>query len=406
MKTAKWESIQPRSLRFRGHYKIYLSFALVFSSMLVSYWGYRFTLTEFNKILSEQWAELLFSSVFFSGFGAYYFLWLRPRLRRFIQVFPDKVVLHDGSQSVEANFEDVESVSMVYWSLFYFKMKDGHKHYFSSGFDRIDYVWEGLKATRPELMKGEEFEEFRLKLVQYDHHQKRKEWFFKHKVVDVFNWFMLPCLFLMCAYFVQSREVMIHQEGLYFFRLFMYSLLVLLVTNFAFSVVIKKFVFDKKLQNQMTAPEASQNEKYRDIEFEGVILQRSKIFQVLSACFIFAIIIKTDLNFYSVTKIKDDLKNYSLMKGKTVVVDNRYNCTGCRYNIVDGDIVIFGKGYVGQVMARSGEMVGEVSNDPSGRNIASSNIHTVPEGHVAIKSNNGSDLMFVKISDLMGKIQK
>jgi hypothetical protein len=373
--------------------------------MLISYWGYRFTLSEPLKIFSEQWSELLISGIYFTSLGAYYMFWLRPRLRRFIQVFSDRVVINDGSKSIEAKFEDVESVSMVYWSLFYFKMKDGHKHYFNSGFDRIDYVWEGLKAARPELMDGEEFENFRLKLVQYDHHQKRKEWFFKHKVVDVFNWFMLPCLFLMVAYFVQSRDVMIHQEGLYFFRLLMYSLLVLVVTNFFFSVLIKKLVFDKKIQTQMNATENT-GDKFRDIEFEGVILQRSKIFQVLTACFIFSLIIKSDLNFYSVTKIKDDLKTYNLMKGKTVVIDNRYNCTSCRYNVVDGDIVLFGKGYVGQVMAHSGEMVGEVSNDSSGRAIASSNVHQVPAGHVAIKSNNGSDLMFVKISDLMGKIQK
>ena len=404
MKTAQWDSIQPRFLRYRGHYKTYLSFALIICGMLFSYWGYKFSHNGWSKVWSDQGVELSFTFFFFIGITYYYYAWLRPRLKKSVQVFPDHVLIHDGKSMSSVKFEDVESVTMVYWSLFYFKMKDGHKYYFSSSLDRVDYIWEGLKAARPELMQGEECESFRLKLVQYDHHQKRKEWFFKHKVVDVFNWFMMPVMFIMCAYFFQSRDVMIHQEGLYFFRLFMYSLLILLVTNFFFGILLKKFVFDKQIQNKMETDQS--NDKFRNIEFEGMILQRSKIIQVVTTCFLFALIIKTDLNFYSVTKIKEDMSSYQLTKGKTVVVDNRFNCTKCRYNIQDGDLVLFGKGFVGQVMAREGDIVGEVSNDSHGRNIASSNVHAVPVEHVAVKSNNGADLVFVKVSDLVGKIQK
>ena len=402
MKTAKLDSLQPRFLRYRGHYKIYLSFALMFSGLLISYWAYRFTHLEPNKVWTEQVAEMSFSAAFFCAVCFYYFAWLRPRLKKSVQVFQSHVLIHDGKSVSEVRFDDVESVTMVYWSLFFFKMKNGHKYYFNSGLERVDYVWEGLKNARPELMQGEEFETFRLKLVQYDHHQKRKEWFFKHKVVDVFNWIVLPFAFMMGAYYFQSRSINIHQEGLYFFRLFMYSLLVILVTTFFFGILLKKLVFDKKIANQML----DGSDKFRDIEFEGMILQRSKIFQVLTTCFVFAVIVKADLNFYSVTKIKENMSSYDLVKGKTVIVDNRYNCTKCQFNIQDGDIVLFGKGYVGQVMARPGDMVGEVSKDTSGRMIASSNVHEVPTGHVAVKSNNGKDLLFVKVSDLVGKIQK
>ncbi len=400
--TAKWDTIQPRFLRYRGHYKIYLSFALMFCGLLSCYWGYRFFHYPGAKIWVEQEMEIFLTSVYFVGLSSYYFLWMRARLSRSVQVYPDHIMIHDGPKSADVKFEDVESVTVVGWSLFYFKMKDGHKHYFSSGLERVDYIWEGINAARPGLLAVEEFESFRQKLVQHDHHQKRKEWFFKHKVVDVFNWFILPFAFLLGAYFFQSRSIAIHQEGLYFFRLFMYSLLVLLVTNFFFSIVLKKFVFDKKFV-QMTEAGV---DKFRDIEFEGVVLQRSKMVQLGITCFLFAIIVKTDLNFYSLTKIKEDLSYFELTKGKTIVVDNRYNCTQCQYMVHDGDLIVFGKGSIGQVMAQEGEMVGEVSKDARGRSIASSNIHEVPAGHIAVKSSNGKDLIFVRVSDLVGKIQK
>lgn len=64
------------------------------------------------------------------------------------------------------------------------------------------------------------------------------------------------------------------------------------------------------------------------------------------------------------------------------------------------------KCHVGQVMAKEGELVGEVSQDKTGRMIASTNVQEVPVGHLAVKSSNGKDIIFIRIDDLIGKIQK
>jgi hypothetical protein len=88
------------------------------------------------------------------------------------------------------------------------------------------------------------------------------------------------------------------------------------------------------------------------------------------------------------------------------VIDNRYNCLSCKYPVRDGDLVVFGRGTVGQIMATQGDMVGQISEDQTGRMIASENIAEVPSGHVAIKLANSKEILMVKVDDLIGKIQK
>ena len=402
-KPVKFDSIQPRFLRYRSHYKIYLVILLTLSGIVLSFWGHRLSQQSWQQVYSEYSYEFWMSACYFLVFGSFYTFWLRFRLNRSVQVYPTHIHVHNLKQVEEIKFEDVESVAMVCWSVFYFKMKNGVKHYFSSSLERVDYIWEGFYAARPDLLSQADFEAFRTKLVQYDHHQKRKEWFFRHKLVDVLNWVVMPFSFLAVSYAVQSRDVIINQEGMYFFRLFMYSVLVLLITTFIYSIVLKKFVFDKRIKLQMSS---QSDDKIRDIEFEGVILHRSKMMQMITAAFIFGLVLRSEMNLFSLTKVKEDIAGFKLKSGHTLVVDNRYNCLGCKYPVKDGDIVVFGKGTLGQIMALEGDMVGQFSQDKTGRIIASETVQDVPRGHVAIKLANQKDLVMVKLDELIGKIQK
>lgn len=397
----KLDSIPPRSLRFRSHYRVYsIGFGLL-TFLLLSFWSLKVWTYGFNPVLGLYPYEIALTGMFFLICGFLYYFWLSSKLKRSIQVFEDHIQLHDGKDKDIVFYADIESVNTVCWSLFYVKTKSGVKHYFNSTVERVDYIWEGIYRNRPDLMKEEEFEAYRLKLVQYDHHQKRKEWFFKHKTIDIMNWAVVPVLFLFFAYVFQSRSVIIHHEWLYFFRLFMYSMLVLISIAFVYSIMLKKFVFDKKISEQFSSDEG----KVRDLEFEGIVLQRTKIFQLVTACFVLSMLVKLDINLYSVTKVKSDIASFKLKKGNTILIDNRYNCLGCRYQINDGDFVVFGRGVIGQVLAKEGDMVGLISQDTTGRMIASENVQEVPKGHVAVKAANGKDVVFVKIEELIGKIQ-
>jgi hypothetical protein len=400
---ANFESVQPRCLRYRSHYKIYLVSLLVISGLILSFWGHQLSQARWVTVYSEFSSEMWLSLAYFVSFGGFYFLWLKSRLDRVVQVYPTHLSIHNHNKKEEVHFENVESVGFFLGSIFYFKMKDGIKHYFSSGLERVDYVFEGFNQARPGVIAPAQFEGFRTKLVQYDHHQKRKEWFFRHRIVDVFNWVIMPLAFLVFTFLIQSQEIVIHQQGMYFFRLFMYSVLVMMVTTLIFSIVLKKFVFDKRIKLQM---HGQSNDKLRNLEFEGIIVHRSKVMQIITASFLFALVMRSEMNFYSLTKTKDDLTSFNLKKGHTLIVDNRYNCLTCKYPLKDGDIVVFGRGTIGQMMASEGDMVGQISQDKRGRIIASENIQEVPKGHVAIKLANQQEIIMIKLSDLIGKIQK
>lgn len=397
----KLDVIQPRTLRYRNHYKIYLFVLSIISLLLCTFWWFKFSV-EGQKVIFEHYRwEMGFSIFYFLSFGIFYFYWVRPKLKKSIQVFQHSLVIYDGSFKEEVRYEEIEFIQLVCWSIFFIKTKKGVKHYFHSGYERVDYIWEGLHEARPDLFSSIQYEDFRIKLVQYDHHQKRKEWFFKHKMVDVFNWAVLPIMFIAFAFVFQSKYILIHQQGIYFFRLFMYSMLILITTSFFYSQVLKKFVFDKKVQTQIKETEI----KVRDLEFEGMILHRSKIFQFITASFALAMLVRLDVNLYSVTKVKEDLTNFNFKKGHTILIDNRYNCVSCRYQLIDGDFIVFGRGTIGQVLAKEGDMVGEVSHDKKGRMIASENLQEVPRGHIAVRAANGKDIIFVQIQELIGKIQ-
>lgn len=396
----RYDTIQPRFLRYRNHYKVYGFIFFLFAFLLWGYWTFNFVHYGWAAIWPHQRFELFLSaSYLFSGLAAFFF-WFKPQMKKSVQVFPTHILFHNGGEAQQLNFSDVESVNRVCWSLFYLKTRDNHKFYFNSSLDRLDYLWEGLRSARPDLLSEEDYESYRLKLIQYDHHQKRKDWFFRHNLLDVFNWFVLPIIFIVAAHIFQSKGIQINSQGMYIFRLVMFSMLTLLATSFFYSLILKKFIFDKRIARQVQG----QDEKSRDLEFEGVIVQRSKVFQILTACFIFTVLVWQDLNFFSVTRIKEEVAAFHLKKGSTVVVDNRYNCIHCAYQVHDGDLVVFGKGYIGQIVARGGDFVGEVSSDRSGRNIASDNVQEVPAGHVAVKVASG-EMAFVKLTEITGKIR-
>lgn len=369
--------------------------------MVLAFWCTRFYTDGITNCFEVYKWEIFFSAIYFISALTLYFGWLRSKLMRSVQVYEDHLMVQSKSSKDNIHYADIETVQIVCWSIFYIKMKSGTKFYFNSSLERVDYIWEGIWTSRPDLIEEKAYESFKIKLVQYDHHQKRKEWFFKHKLLDVFNWTILPLIFLGMAYFVQSQYIVIHQQGLYFFRLMMFALFVIIACSFVFSSLLKKVIFDKKVLNQIKKSEL----KTRDLEFEGVILERSKIFQVFTTCFVMAVLIKTDANLFSVSKVREDIVNFKLKKGHTILVDNRFNCLGCKFQLNDGDFVVFGRGTIGQVLAKEGDMVGEIAQNEKGRMIASDNVQEVPKGHLAVKAANGKDIVFIKIEELIGKIQ-
>lgn len=402
MSTLKLGTIPPRLLKFRHQYTIYFRLLLIISVAMISGWGILFVQAGPFSVVSRYAYEFIFSCLFLGTFTLSYIFWWRLKLKQTVQVFEDRLIIERQGKKVEVLFADVDSVSIVGWSLFYFFMKSGEKHYFNSTLERVDYIWEGLYFFRPDLLSKEEYEAYRVKLVQYDHHQKRKEWFFKHRLLDVLNWCVLPLLFMAFIYVLQSKELLIHEPFYYFFRLLMYSLLTLLTTAFFYNIAIKKLIFDKKVEDQLGV---EPSDKIRDLEYESVIIQRTKLVQSVSVVILFGLIIQTDFNMFTLTKVRGDYSAFNLVTGKTLIVDNRYNCVHCKFAVDEGDTVVFSKGQIGQVLAKAGELVGQVQETSQGRSIASESVTLIPEGHIALQLANSAEIVVIQESELVGKLQ-
>ncbi len=332
---------------------------------------------------------------------ALYLWWLHPKLTRTIQVFPHSIKISNHKYSWDIDYNQIERISTPFLSFICLKMRDGQTWWLSASIERIEYIWEGLSKACPEQMNGfEQFESFRIKLVQYDHHEKRKEWFFRHRVLDFVNWIVLPSVVMFIAFKVQTSEVYIYSKPLYFFRLVMYALFTTIMSAFAWSIIMKVFVFDRQVVENL-----KDGKKVRDVSKEDFILQRSKFLQLITCAALMTLMIKMDLNLFSITKLKASVEQFNLRAGQTLVVDTRFNCVQCRHALSEGDLILFGKGTVAQIMALPGEVIAQTQANSLGRSIASDTITTVPEGHVALKTGKGHEMVIVKISDLVGKLK-
>ena len=270
----EWQR-QPRPLLYRSHYRWYaLAMAVVWGAFLVA--GVTLFLLGYQdyqeEILSFGALSLLLPTI--------YLVWLHPKLTSSMQVFTDGVRITSKSVVYDIKFNDLVSVTRTIRSTIKLKSKDGLAWSFSSSLERLDYLWEALWRSRPELVGNiKVYEEVRLKIVQSDHHEKRKEWFFRHRLIDVMNWVVLPFIVLVLGYRVQTADVIVHSPGFYFFRLGMFALLVTICCAFIFAAIAKKFVFDRKLAENM----GSDRSKRRDVHHENIVIQRLKAMQ-LATC--------------------------------------------------------------------------------------------------------------------------
>lgn len=391
----------PRILPYRFYYKWYaVALALVWllclgiTTMLL--------LHAPAPAAATDSAELSSFGSLLLAIPALYFWWLHPKLTRQVQVFPDRIRVSRGAKVWDIHFRDIKHVSRPFASFIKLELTSGKSWWFSAALERIDYLWEGIGRDRPELVvSADEFEKFRLRLVQFDHHEKRKEWFFRHRFLDVVNWVVLPAVVIVLGYQYQHQEVVIHSKGLYFFRLTMFALFVTISCAFLWSVLMKKLVFDRLVEAQMES-----GSKLRDLRREDQILQRSKFLQIVTSAFVLTLIIRSDFNLYSVTKMKQGSQAYSLKTGTTVIVDHRYNCVQCKHALREGDLILFGRGTIGQVLAAPGEVIAQTQPASEGRSIASETVTEIPAGHIALKTGaEGKDVVLVPISDLVGKLK-
>ncbi len=399
--TTDWQR-QPRSLSFRSHYRWYAGIlaAAWVTTVLTACWLASQQGWQWQGTWREHLTVLAAVSLFLP---ALYLAWLHRKLTRSVQVFPDRLRVTARGLVFDIPFHEVEQLHRPFGSFMRLVMRDGGAWWFSAALERPDYLLEGLWKARPELIgSAATYEEFRLKLVQADHHQKRKEWFFRHSFVDVLNWVVFPLLVLGVGYNWQSQDIIIHSKGIYFFRLAMFTLIATIGSAFVFSIALKRWVFDRAVVEGM-----AEGDKKRDLAWEDEILQRAKAWQLVVCAGLMGSVLWSEANLYSVTRLRDGAQVFRLTPGKTVLVDNRYNCVSCSHSVRPGDVVVFGRGTLGKVLAVSGDVIAQTRQGDFGRSIASETLTEVPTGQVALQTGpQGKDVVMVKLDELVGKIEK
>jgi hypothetical protein len=401
------QAFDSRVLKFRKHFQVYFVFLIIVNFLLFILWTLRFWTWGYEQAIYQNRLEFMLSILFVLSSPILYFLWLHPRIQNEVHLFFDRLVIKNQQFETTLNFSEIVRINVYFGSLFSLSLKNGKNYFFNSDLERLDYIWEALNLARQDLIPSDLYSKFQITLVKSDHHQKRKEWFLKHRAVDVICWVIIPLGFMVVSYLIQSKEIYIFHLGIYFFRLFMYSLLTMLVISISYTFLLKKLIFDKKFDFFLDEKHVlEKHEKIRDLDYEDLIIKKSKIFQAIIASFVFALIIKTDINFYSIAKAKSHVSGLKIPSGKALIVDNRFNCFDCKYYLNEGDVIIFGSGVFGQVIAKAGETVGEVVQDSRGRTIASVSQNEVPDNHLAVKSANGKDILFIEPKDIIGKLKK
>ncbi len=337
----------------------------------------------------------------------FYFVWLRKTFWRELNLFDDHMEIAQTKSKIEKyEFKEIRKIATWPGSLFKIHFNDGRSIVLGSMIERSDYIWERLFEARPDLIQKEKFNSKRTKIIQYDHHQKRREFFWKHRGLDFLHWAFLPVLFVGLSFIIQTQQIEIHQPTVYFFRLAMISILVVIMSAFIFSFTLKKMVFDPRLRKQLIN---NSDYKLRDTSFEKSVWSKTKVWQFAFSVLLFAYVLKNDLNLYSITKIKHDVSVANHKKGETVVVDNRYNCVNCNFKVQEGDIIVFAKGYIGEVLAIEGEKIAYISGGNSeSRSIASSvPSYEIPPRHIAVKTGKSEEpIVIVKVDELIGKVKK
>jgi hypothetical protein len=391
-----------RSLSFRKHYRYYYAFWA--SIWLACAW---YAIDQWNDeiALSSMKAELGVLSALAIVLGLLYFIWLRKTFWIELKVFDDHIEVHQKRNDVRKyEFSKIKKIQTLPGSLFVIKFEDGKSLILGSMLERCDYVWDSIYQVRSDLISKEAHDKKRMKLISHDHHQKRREFFWKHRGFDFLHWAFLPISFVGATAIVQMQQIEIHQPATYIFRLAMISVLVVIVSAFIFSFTLKKMVFDPRLRKQLTNKSGS---KIRDTSFEKSIWGKTKVWQFAFSVLAFSYVLKNDLNLFSITKIKHDIAISNFKKGETIVVDNRFNCLKCDYKIKEGDIVVFTKGYLGEVLAVAGEKIAYVEGDFQSRSLASNQTsYQIPEGHIAVKTGKDEEpIAIIKIDELIGRVK-
>jgi len=344
----------PRLLFMRPHFTFFakLALAVIFFSLsiLLTYTvfllhkDFHFELDFLSSIEPQFKNEngiLLagfFSATLLISLTIYYMLFSGLLGRKF-QAFSDYLQINKGKKVIKIPYTQIVKVDIskgYFFPSFRLRLRNNKKLRFSVMVERVDYILDSVLRSNPKLLIWERFADYRNKILISDHRIARFQELFGGKNTWItFSMFVfLPIFFVCFLYIEQSGKMVIHSWLAYFLSTFQ----IIFIVTFGFWTFFYLLVNTWIDRHSSARFGNSHKDKRRDMKYEkkAYLMSYSLVGVIVVA--IYSSIYMYDFNRYElVMRINNSETESYFTNAQLYVVDGRFNCTNCRYNLKPGD---------------------------------------------------------------------
>jgi hypothetical protein len=335
-----------------------------------------------------------------------YYFFHRPQMSSEILIFDDKILIKQKGVEFFIFFSDIVRIeypvhkSMGAWYKAVTKKKTWR---FSAMLEGAELPLEEIIKRRPELMPPEDYLKLRTNLILSDHGQIRYYELFKtpFRIWTLLHAVLIPIVAIFLIYLKDtSDQLVIHWEFGYFLEISWHIAVLSILLQVPF-ITAMNWLIDKDTRHRL---EKQNQDKSRNIHHE------LKIYRKFFPAYLVTLIICLGMyglsDFYHNYEITNYGNSEGLKFGQDYSVNQKYNCTDCKYKLLKNDYIAYHRSSVGQIVALPGEAIELKKYSSKNRTIASEGVTKVPMGRIAVLGNDGKSTFLIELSEVNGKISK
>lgn len=344
------ETMPRRALNYYKHLKIVFFWSSVIK---FSFLGLSLVLAVTTYLMKAELdanriqASFVVSAMLFCIFVFWQFFqkfFLQNISDRRINVFEDRVeIFQEGGEGEKhlISFEEIEKVDWGFFSFFgvFTVTTKDHVYRFSAFLHRAEYILEAIEENRPQIFENVDFEDLRNNVLSADHRLSRVHdmFFGRYKLLSLFTYFLLPIIGTSLITWQQVSRIQVN-----FLPDYIWSLINIIVAAVFFvgmlHFLVTEFLFDKDLQLRV---KEEFDDKGRDLDYEEGILAKSNPAKIFGIILAFYMVLAHDINQFGYYRINNSSADLNILKDDVYLVDKRFNCTGCYYELSKNSDIVF-----------------------------------------------------------------